>query len=54
LIGGKGIGIQGLSANALHSLLFPLPPIEEQQRIIAKIVEIKPYIDKYESYPVYI
>ena len=48
-IGGKGIGIQGLSANALHSLVFPLPPIEEQQRIVAKISEIKPYTDKYES-----
>ena len=33
-IGGKGIGIQGLSANALHSLLFPLPPLSEQHRIV--------------------
>ena len=48
-IGGKGIGIQGLSANALHSLLFPLPPIEEQQRIVKKISEIRPYTEKYES-----
>ena len=48
-IGGKGIGIQGLSANALHSLLFPLPPIEEQRRIVKKISEIKPYTEKYES-----
>lgn len=36
-IGGKGIGIQGLSANALHNLLFPLPPVEEQKRIVDKI-----------------
>ena len=34
-IGGKGIGIQGLSSNALHSLLFPLPPLQEQHRIVA-------------------
>ena len=47
-IGGKGIGIQGLSANALHSLLFPLPPIEEQQRIVERISEIEPYTEKYE------
>ena len=44
-IGGKGIGIQGLSANALHSLLFPLPPIKEQQRIVEKISQIEPYAE---------
>ena len=46
-IGGKGIGIQGLSANALHSLLFPLPPLSEQHRIVAKIKELKPFLDEY-------
>lgn len=40
LIGGKGIGIQGLSANALHNLLLPLPPIYEQQRIVDKIEQL--------------
>ena len=34
LIGGKGIGIQGLSSNALHQILFPLPPFAEQQRVV--------------------
>ena len=48
-IGGKGIGIQGLSANALHTLLFPLPPLEEQQRIVQKIKEIAPITEKYET-----
>ena len=47
-IGGKGIGIQGLSANALHALLFPLPPLEEQRRIVKKIKEIEPITAKYE------
>ena len=37
LIGGKGIGIQGLSSNALHQLLLPLPSIAEQKRIVDKI-----------------
>ena len=46
-IGGKGIGIQGLSANALHSLLFPLPPLSEQYRIVTKIKELEPFQDKY-------
>ena len=46
-IGGKGIGIQGLSSNALHDLLFPLPPLAEQERIVAKIKTIEPYTDRY-------
>ena len=46
-IGGKGIGIKGLSANALHSLLFPLPPLAEQYRIVAKIKEFEPLLYKY-------
>ena len=36
-IGGKGIAIQGLSSNAIHNLLFPLPPLQEQFRIVEKI-----------------
>ena len=40
LIGGKGIGIQGLSSNALHKLLLPLPPVKEQQRISESIANL--------------
>ena len=36
-IGGKGIAIQGLSSNAIHNLLFPLPPLHEQERIVSAI-----------------
>ena len=36
-IGGKGIGIQGFSSKALHNTLVPLPPLQEQQRIVAQI-----------------
>ena len=46
-IGGKGIGIQGLSSNALHAILLPVPPVKEQYRIVSKIREIEPYTDKY-------
>ena len=46
-IGGKGIGIQGLSSNAIHSLLFPLPPLAEQYRIVEAINKLQPYTDAY-------
>ena len=46
LIGGKGIGIQGLSSNAIDKLLIPLPPIEEQKRIVAKIEKLMDIINK--------
>ena len=46
LIGGKGIGIQGLSSNAIDKLLIPLPPLSEQKRIVAKIEELMQYCDK--------
>ena len=39
-IGGKGIGIQGLSSGALAKLLFPLPPLNEQKRIVYKIKDV--------------
>ena len=45
LIGGKGIGIQGLSSNALHNLLVPLPPFEEQKRILDAIEQVLPYCE---------
>ena len=49
MISGKGIAIQGLSANALHVLKVPLPPLAEQKRIVAKIEELLPLIDRYEK-----
>ena len=46
LIGGKGIGIQGLSSNAIHQLLFPLPPLKEQHRVVESIENLLPYCEK--------
>ena len=43
-IGGKGIAIQGLSSNAIHNLLFPLPPLAEQYRIVQQIEELLPLV----------
>ena len=48
-INGKGIGIQGLSSKAIHILAFPLPPLAEQHRIVAKIEELLPLVDRYEK-----
>ena len=49
MIGGKGIGLLGLSSNALHKLHVPLPPINEQHRIVAKIEELFTQLDKIEA-----
>ena len=49
LIGGKGIGIQGLSSNAIDQVFLPIPPLAEQERIVAKIEELLPYIEQYEK-----
>ena len=45
LIGGKGIGIQGLSSNALHKLIIPLPPLADQKRIVEKLDQLLPLCD---------
>lgn len=44
-IGGKGIGIKGLSASALKNYCIPLPPLAEQHRIVKKIEELYAEID---------
>ena len=49
LIGGRGIGIQGLSSNELHKLIMPLPPFNEQKRIVAKIDELFAAIDQIQQ-----
>lgn len=38
-----------LSANVVRAMLFPLPPLAEQKRIVAKIEELLPLIDRYEQ-----
>lgn len=39
-INGKGIGLQGLSTNAMHELIVPLPPKGTQWKIAKKIDEV--------------
>ena len=40
LIGGKGIGILGLSSRELDKITVPVPPVEEQHRIVAAIKQL--------------
>lgn len=44
-------GVQSfVSLNMLRNTLIPLPPLEEQKRIVAKIEELLSYVDKYQEY----
>lgn len=45
----KGIGISNMSSKALAMIPFPLPPLEEQSRIVAKVDELMGLCDKLES-----
>ena len=52
LIGGKGIGLMGLSSGELDKMIVPLPPIKEQCRItkeIEKLFAIVSLIEEDES-----
>ena len=49
LIGGKGIALQGFSSKSLHQLVIPLPPANEQKRIVAKIEELYSVLDEIEA-----
>ena len=41
-----GVSREGLSAEKLKNFLIPLPPLEEQKRIVTKIKEILPYCNQ--------
>jgi type I restriction enzyme S subunit len=44
----KGVGISNMSSKALASIMFPLPPLREQSRIVAKIDELMSRCDELE------
>lgn len=44
----KGVGISNMSSKALASIAFPLPPISEQHRIVARIGQLMARCDALE------
>ena len=45
----RGAAIPHLDKQIFFNLLIPLPPFDEQKRIVAKIEKLLPYIDRYEQ-----
>lgn len=43
------VGQPKLALKRIRDLQIPLPPLEEQKRIVAKIEELEPFIEKYEK-----
>lgn len=46
---GGGTHTNKINLDTLRGMSIPIPPLEEQHRIVAKIEEILPYIDQYDK-----
>ena len=45
----KGVGNKNWVLTKISETIIPLPPLAEQKRIVAKIEELQPFVDKYEK-----
>ena len=45
----KGTALPTVDTNKLVAKLFPLPPLAEQKRIVAKIEELEPFVKQYDK-----
>ena len=45
----RGATYPAINDDRLYRAIVPVPPFEEQHRIVAKIEEILPYIDQYDK-----
>ncbi len=45
----SGAVVNNLNSDKVRETIVPLPPLEEQHRIVAKIEEMIPYIDQYDK-----
>ena len=45
----KSTAQESISIQAIREVFIPLPPLSEQQRIVAKIEELMPFVDRYDA-----